>query len=232
VSEQPDAVIGVLIVDDHEVVRRGLVGFLETEPEIEVVGEAADGGDALAQLAKLEADRLPRVVLMDLHMEPVGGVEATAEIRSRYEQTEVVILTSFVDEEEVHAALAAGASGYVLKDADIDEVAGAIRAAHQGELHLDAAVAKRLTASMRTSKRDDPAAELTSREREILRMVAAGQPNKQIAAELVISERTARTHVSNILRKLNLSSRTQAALWAVREGLARDDDDSSGSASS
>jgi DNA-binding NarL/FixJ family response regulator len=217
--------IGVLIVDDHQVVRRGLVGFLATEPDIEVVGEAANGREALAELTKLEADQLPRVVLMDLHMEPMGGVEATAAIRARYEQVEVVVLTSFVDEEEVHAALAAGASGYVLKDADVDEVAGAIRAADQGELHLDSAVAARLMASMRAPKHEEPGAELTSREREILRMVAAGQPNKQIAAELVISERTARTHVSNILRKLNLSSRTQAALWAVREGLAPDADE-------
>jgi DNA-binding NarL/FixJ family response regulator len=219
-----DDVIGVLIVDDHEVVRRGLVGFLGTEPDIEIVGEAGDGGDALAQLAKLGEDELPRVVLMDLRMEPVGGVEATAEIRARYEQVEVVVLTSFLDAEDVHAALAAGASGYLLKDADADEVAGAIRAADQGELHLDPAVAKRLTASLRASDREDLGAELTDREREILRMVAAGKANKQIAAELVISERTARTHVSNILRKLNLSSRTQAALWAVREGFAQDGD--------
>jgi DNA-binding NarL/FixJ family response regulator len=225
VSEQPDAVIRVLIVDDHKVVRRGLVGFLATEPDIEIVGEAADGREALAQLAQLEVDELPRVVLMDLHMEPMGGVEATAEIRSRYEQVEVVVLTSFVDEEDVHAALAAGASGYLLKDRDADEVAAAIRAADQGELHLDPAVARRLTDSLRTSNREDPAAELTDREREILRLVAAGKANKQIAAELVISERTARTHVSNILRKLNLSSRTQAALWAVREGLAQDSDE-------
>ena len=221
---EPGAPIGVLIVDDHQVVRRGLVGFLGTEPDIEVVGEAADGGEALAQLAKLEGDELPRIVLMDLHMEPMGGVEATAEIRSRYEQIEVVVLTSFVDEEDVHAALAAGASGYLLKDRDAHEVASAIRAADQGELHLDAVVAKRLMSSMHASTREDPAGELTDREREILRMVAAGKANKQIAAELVISERTARTHVSNILRKLNLSSRTQAALWAVREGLAPDSD--------
>ena len=223
-SEQPGGAIGVLIVDDHKVVRRGLVGFLGTEPGIEVVGEAGDGREALAQLAKLEGDELPRIVLMDLHMEPMGGVEATAEIRSRYEQIEVVVLTSFVDEEDVHAALAAGASGYLLKDAEADEVVGAIRAADQGELHLDPAVARRLMSSVRASPREDPGAELTDRELEILRMVAAGMANKQIAAELVISERTARTHVSNILRKLNLSSRTQAALWAVREGLATDSD--------
>jgi len=228
VSEARDAAISVLIVDDHEVVRRGLVGFLATEPDIEVVGEAGDGREALSQLAKLDTDELPRVVLMDLHMEPMGGVEATAEIRSRYDEVEVVVLTSFVDEQDVHAALAAGASGYLLKDAEADEVAGAIRAADQGELHLDPAVAKRLTASMRAPEHADPGAELTDREREILRMVAEGKANKQIAAELVISERTARTHVSNILRKLNLSSRTQAALWAVREGVAQNGEESLG----
>ena len=227
-SEQRDAAISVLIVDDHEVVRRGLVGFLATEPDIEVVGEAGDGREALSQLAKLDTDELPRVVLMDLHMEPMGGVEATAEIRSHYDEVEVVVLTSFVDEQDVHAALAAGASGYLLKDAEADEVAGAIRAADQGELHLDPAVAKRLTASMRAPEHADPGAELTDREREILRMVAEGKANKQIAAELVISERTARTHVSNILRKLNLSSRTQAALWAVREGVAQNGEESLG----
>ena len=227
-SEQRDAAISVLIVDDHEVVRRGLIGFLATEPDIEVVGEAGDGREALSQLAKLDTDELPRVVLMDLHMEPMGGVEATAEIRSHYDEVEVVVLTSFVDEQDVHAALAAGASGYLLKDAEADEVAGAIRAADQGELHLDPAVAKRLTASMRAPEHADPGAELTDREREILRMVAEGKANKQIAAELVISERTARTHVSNILRKLNLSSRTQAALWAVREGVAQNGEESLG----
>jgi DNA-binding NarL/FixJ family response regulator len=219
-SAQGDETLRVLIVDDHKVVRQGLLGFLGTEPGIEVVGDAADGSEALAHLAELDAEQLPDVVLMDLHMEPMGGVEATEKIRSRYEQIEVVVLTSFVEEDDVHDALAAGASGYLLKDADADEIAGAIRAAHQGELHLDPAIAKRLMSSMHARKTDDPAAELTAREREILRMVAAGKANKQIAAELVISERTARTHVSNILHKLDLSSRTQAALWAVREGLA------------
>ena len=221
-STAPDQPIRVLIVDDHKVVRQGLVGFLSTESDIEVIGDDSDGRTALAHLARLEPDGLPDVVLMDLRMQPMGGVEATQEIRSRYAQIEVVVLTSFVEEEDVHAALAAGASGYLLKDAEAGEVSGAIRAAHQGELHLDPAIAKRLMASMRAAKTEDPAGELTTREREILQMVAAGKSNKQIAAELVISERTARTHVSNILRKLGLSSRTQAALWAVREGLAPD----------
>jgi DNA-binding NarL/FixJ family response regulator len=220
VSDTSDEVIRVLIVDDHTVVQRGLISFLKTEPDIEVVGEAQNGSQALEVLSELAADgRRPDVVLMDLQMPIMDGVQATREIRSRYDDVEVVVLTSFVEEERVHAALEAGASGYLLKDADVDEVSNAIRSAHRGEVHLDATVARRLMASLRAPKAD-PLGALTGREREILRMVAAGKANKQIAAELVISERTARTHVSNILRKLDLPSRTQAALWAVREGLA------------
>ena len=219
-NDASDEVIRVLIVDDHKVVQRGLLGFLKTEADIEVVGEAQDGSQALEILSELDAEgRRPNVVLMDLQMPVMDGVQATREIRSRYDDVEVVVLTSFVEEERVHAALEAGASGYLLKDADVDEVSNAIRAAYRGEVHLDASVARRLMASLRAPKEDRLGA-LTEREREILRMVAAGKANKQIAEELVISERTARTHVSNILRKLDLASRTQAALWAVREGLA------------
>ena len=219
-NDASDEVIRVLIVDDHKVVQRGLLGFLKTEADIEVVGEAQDGSQALEILSELDAEgRRPNVVLMDLQMPVMDGVQATREIRSRYDDVEVVVLTSFVEEERVHAALEAGASGYLLKDADVDEVSNAIRSAHRGEVHLDASVARRLMASLRAPKEDRLGA-LTEREREILRMVAAGKANKQIAEELVISERTARTHVSNILRKLDLASRTQAALWAVREGLA------------
>ena len=207
--------IRVLLVDDHEVVRRGLHAFLDGEPGLEVVGDAADGHRALAELAALDQQgRLPEVVLMDLKMEPVDGVEATRRIRERYTRVEVVALTSFGEEARVQAALAAGASGYLLKDADASEVVSAIRAAHRGELQLDPAVARRLMGAP-----EGPGARLTEREREILRLVAAGRSNKEIAAELVVSERTARTHVSNILRKLGFASRTQAALWAVREGL-------------
>jgi DNA-binding NarL/FixJ family response regulator len=152
-------------------------------------------------------------------MAPMDGIESTRQIRARYRDIEVVALTSFGEDERVHAALEAGASGYLLKDSDADDVAAAVRAAHRGELQLDPAVARRLTASLREERHDDPVAELTTRELDVLRLVAAGKPNKQIAAELDISERTARTHVSRILRKLQVSSRTQAALWAVREGL-------------
>jgi DNA-binding NarL/FixJ family response regulator len=215
--------IDVLVVDDHQVVRRGLHSFLGGEADLRVVGDAADGRQALDRIAHLDArGRRPDVVLMDLEMEPVDGIEATRLIRDRYEDVEVVALTSFGEEDRVHAALAAGASGYILKDAGADEVAAAIRAAHRGELSLDAAVARSLVGSLPAGRKPDPAAGLTARERDILRLVAAGKANKEIAAELAITERTARTHVSNILGKLGLASRTQAALWAVREGLAEE----------
>jgi DNA-binding NarL/FixJ family response regulator len=216
----PDESIGVLVVDDHDVVRRGLLAFLDSEPDIDVVGQAGGGTEAMDILASMRSEgRLPDVVVMDLQMAPVDGIEATRQIRGLYHDIEVVALTSFAEEERVHAALEAGASGYLLKDSDADDVAAAVRAAHRGELQLDPVIARRLMASLREGPGDDPAAELTSRELEVLRLVAAGKPNKQIAAELAISDRTARTHVSSILRKLRLSSRTQAALWAVREGL-------------
>jgi DNA-binding NarL/FixJ family response regulator len=177
--------------------------------------------EALAELEQLESRaRRPQVVVMDLQMEPMDGIEATRRIRARYDDVEVVVLTSFGEEERVHAALQAGASGYLLKDADADEVAVAVRAAHRGELQLDPAVARRLTASLRAGPGDDLVGRLTSREVEVLRLLGEGESNKSIASALGIGERTARTHVSNILSKLGLSSRTQAALWANREGIA------------
>lgn len=212
--------IRVLVVDDHKVVRRGLLAFLESEPDLEVVGDAEGGQQALDLLARLDSEgRRPDVVVMDLQMAPPDGIESTRRIRARYGDVEVVALTSFAEEERVHAALEAGASGYLLKDADADTVAAGIRAAHRGELRLDATVANRLMSSLQASPRENLTEQLTPRELEVLRLVGAGEPNKKIAVDLEISERTARTHVSNILRKLGLSSRTQAALWAVREGL-------------
>ena len=213
--------IRVLVVDDHRVVREGLRSYLALVDDIEMVGEASDGRAALDWLARAKAaGGLPDVVLMDLMMEPMNGIETTAAVKERYPDIEVVAVTSFVEEEKVHAALEAGAGGYLLKDAEADEVAAAIRAARRGEVHLDPAVARQLTASLRRGPSASPKDLLTEREREILALVAQGKANKEIAAELVISERTARTHVSNILSKLDLASRTQAALWAVREGLA------------
>jgi DNA-binding NarL/FixJ family response regulator len=221
-----DETIGVLVVDDHEVVRRGLLAFLDSEPDIDVIGEAGGGAQALALLASMDSDgRRPDVVVMDLQMAPIDGIESTRQVRALYHDIEVVALTSFAEEERVHAALQAGASGYVLKDSDADDVAAAVRAAHRGELKIDPAVARRLMSSLHEPHDDDPTSELTSRELDVLRLVAAGKPNKQIAAELTISERTARTHVSRILRKLRLNSRTQAALWAVRQRLVEVDRD-------
>jgi DNA-binding NarL/FixJ family response regulator len=216
--------IRVLVVDDHAVVRRGLVAFLESEEDLDLVGDAEGGAQALELLTQLESqERLPDVVLMDLKMAAPDGIASTREIRARYRDIEVVALTSFGDEARVHAALEAGAAGYLLKDAEAHEVAAAIRAAHRGELQLDPAIARRLMQRLRAVAQQDPRAAMTARELEVLRVVGAGKANKEIAAQLGISERTARTHVSNILSKLGLHSRTQAALWAVREGLVDTD---------
>jgi DNA-binding NarL/FixJ family response regulator len=213
-----------MVVDDHAVVRRGLWTFLESEPDLEVVGAAEGGAQALDLLGGLASEgRRPDVVVMDLQMRPLDGIESTRLIRERHGDVEVVVLTSYADDELVRAALEAGASGYLLKDADADEVAGAVRAAHRGEMQLDAAVARRLLSTVGVAWRRDARPELTARELDVLRLVGAGRANKEIAARLDISERTARTHVSNILGKLGLASRTQAALWAVREGLVEVD---------
>ncbi|MEW6224897.1 MAG: response regulator transcription factor [Chloroflexota bacterium] len=213
-DEGPDgsAKIRVLLADDHAVVRRGLRGFFELLDDIEIVGEAEDGRRAVELVEALHPD----VVLMDLLMPVMDGIAATAEIKERFADVEVVALTSFIEEERVTAALEAGATGYLLKDADADDVAVAVRRAHAGEVHLDPQVARLLARRIRTRRDDAPQHEpLTDREREVLSLVAKGHSNKEIAALLDITERTARTHVSNILGKLDLASRTQAALWAI-----------------
>jgi DNA-binding NarL/FixJ family response regulator len=208
----------VFLVDDHRVVRTGLAAYLATEPGITVVGEAGDGRRALDELAALDgAGRLPDVVLMDLQMPVMDGVTATAEIKRRWPDVEVVAVTSFVEEERVRAALEAGATGYLLKDAAADEVVAAIRSAVAGEVHLDPVAARALTAALRAPRSAGDT--LTPREREVLVLLAGGGTNRQIGRHLGVTERTARTHVSNILAKLGLASRTQAAMWAVREGL-------------
>jgi DNA-binding NarL/FixJ family response regulator len=212
--------IRVFVVDDHAVVRRGMQAYLELIDDVELVGDAASGQQALDRILTLAAaGQPPDVVMMDLVMPGLDGIATTAALKERHPEVEVVAMTSFSEGERVHRALQAGAAGYLLKDAEADAVASAIRAAHRGEVHLDPVVAQQLTRSLRTP-RPQALTTLTERELEVLTLLAQGLPNKDIAKQLVISERTARTHVSSILAKLDLASRTQAALWAIREGLS------------
>ncbi len=203
--------IRVMLVDDHTVVRQGLRGFFDLLDDIDVVGEAADGNAAVAEATRCQPD----VILMDLVMPGMDGLGAIAAIKQAQPEIEIVALTSFIEEEKVSTALEAGATGYLLKDAEAEEVADAVRAAHAGETHLDPAVARLLAQRLRERKTAAPVEPLTDREREVLSLVGRGASNKEIASALFITERTARTHVSNILGKLGLSSRTQAALYAV-----------------
>jgi DNA-binding NarL/FixJ family response regulator len=217
--------IRVLLVDDHAMVRRGMRDFLSLHGDLEIVGEAADGAAAIEQAAALRPD----VVVMDLLMPGVDGIDATARIKAADPDVEIVVITSFVEEARIVAALEAGASGFLLKDAEADELAAAIRAAASGEVHLDPAVAGIVARRMRSrpggvaggGSDEDALGSLTARERDVLGAVARGLSNRAIADELGITERTARTHVSNILAKLGLTSRTQAALLAVQHGLDR-----------
>ena len=211
-AQQP---IRVLLVDDHAVVRTGLRTFFDLLDDIDVVGEAADGSEGVAMARRLEPD----VVLMDLLMPNMDGLTAIARIKAEKPSIEVVAMTSFIEEEKVTAALEAGATGYLLKDASADEVAAAIREAMAGEMHLDPQVSRLLAQRMRAKPAPDPVEPLTDRERDVLRLVAKGMSNKEIAYELGIAEGTARTYVSNILGKLGLTSRTQAALYAVEHKL-------------
>ena len=209
--------ISVLVVDDHAVVRQGLRTFLELQHDIEVVGEAGDGEQALDAVALLRPD----VVLMDLVMPRLGGVRAIERLRESAPATRVIVLTSFLDEDKVLPAVRAGAAGYLLKDVQPAELVRAIRMVDRGEALLHPAVAARV---LRELAGDGERAErhelLTARELEVLALLAAGRANKAIAHELGVAEKTVKTHVGNILGKLGLSDRTQAALYAVREGLA------------
>jgi two-component system, NarL family, response regulator LiaR len=207
--------IRVLIADDHAVVREGLRAFLALQDDVEVVGEAADGEEAVQAVARLEPD----VALVDLVMPRVDGIEAIGRIRVQRPQTRVIVLTSFVDEDKMLPAVRAGAVGYLLKDVQPQDLVSAIRTVHGGGTLLHPTVVEEL---VREVSRDDEAPTsnpLTAREREVLALIARGRANKAIAFELGVAEKTVKTHVSNILGKLGLTDRTQAALYAVREGL-------------
>jgi NarL family two-component system response regulator LiaR len=207
--------IRVLIVDDHAVVREGLRAFLELQDGIAIAGEAADGEEAIA-----EAERLrPDVVLMDLVMPRLDGVQAMRTLRDRVPATRVIVLTSFLDDERLLPALRAGAAGYLLKNAEPQELARAVRAAHAGEALLDPVVAARLVETLAADGGREPLDRLTPREREVLVLIGQGFPNKRIARELALSEKTVKTHVGHVLAKLEVTDRTQAAVLAVRAGL-------------
>ena len=208
--------IRVLIADDHAVVRQGLRTFLDLQDDVEVAGEAADGEAAVAEAARLRPD----VVLLDLAMPGVDGIAALPRLREAAPGARVIVLTSFGEDERLFAALRAGAAGFLLKDVEPAELVRAIRTAHAGQSPLSPAVAARVVEEVvHPARRAGPADELTPRELEVLRLIAGGRSNKRIALELGVAEKTVKTHVSHLLAKLGLSDRTQAALYAVREGL-------------
>jgi two-component system, NarL family, response regulator LiaR len=206
--------IKVLIVDDHSVVRQGLRMFLGADPEFEIIGEARDGAEAL----KMAGDLHPDVVLMDLIMPVMDGIHATAAIRRELPDIEVVALTSVLEDNIVIDAVRAGAIGYLPKDTEAHELRRAIKAAAAGQVQLPPEVAKRLLREVRTPEKSSE--QLTEREIEVLKLLARGRSNKEISLDLCIGEQTVKTHVSHILNKLGVPSRTQAALFAIRTGLA------------
>lgn len=213
--------IRILITDDHVVVRRGTQALLATEAEIEVVGEAKNGEEAVAKASQLRPD----VILMDLEMPIMDGIEAIRRITNGQPDARILVLTSFATDDKVFPAIKAGALGYLLKDSSPDELVRAIRQVHRGESSLHPTIARKLLQEMTRPSQKPPTEDpLTEREVEVLRLVAQGNSNQEIADKLIISEATVRTHVSNILSKLHLASRTQAALYALKEGLASLDD--------
>jgi NarL family two-component system response regulator LiaR len=213
--------IRVLIADDHAIVRKGIRALLSTKRDIQVVGEAVDGAEAVAQTEALSPD----VILMDLVMPKMDGIQATREIAAKGSGARVLVLTSFAADEQVFPAIKAGALGYLLKDSEPQELVQAIRQVYRGEPSLEPSIARKMLSELSSPPRKpltpDP---LTARELDILRLIAQGRSNKEIAGQLMIAEDTVRSHVSNILGKLHLASRTQAALYALREGIASLDD--------
>jgi len=205
----------ILLADDHSVVRQGLRMFLSLEPEFEIVGEAADGKEAL----KLARELTPDVILMDLLMPVMDGLQATAAVKRELPDTEVIALTSVLEDSSIVGAIRAGAIGYLLKDTEASDLIRAIKAAAAGQVQLSPKAAERLLHEVRVPEQTTE--ELTERETEVLRLLAQGETNKEIAYHLSIGEKTVKTHVSNILSKLHVSSRTQAALYAVQIGLVK-----------
>ncbi len=209
--------IRVLIADDHALVRKGIRALLATEPGIEVVGEAQDGQQAVDAVRTVQPD----VVLMDLIMPGMDGLEATRHITAAQHHTRILVLTSFAGDDQVFPAIRAGARGYLLKDSAPEDLVEAIQQVYRGESSLHPSIARRVLRELSEPSRQPQGADpLTEREIQVLQLVAQGQSNREISDLLTISEATVRTHVSNILSKLNLCSRTQAALYALREGLA------------
>jgi NarL family two-component system response regulator LiaR len=216
----PDA-IRVILVDDHNIVRLGLKAYFATLPDIQVVGEASTGEEAV----RLATELVPDVVLMDLLMPGMDGVEATRHIKKVSPHSQVIVVTSYHEDEHIFPAIRAGALSYVLKDIDPDELAEAIRRAAVGEAMINPRVATRMVKELHGGSDDkaDLFTELTDREMEVLRQIAAGKCNREIATSLVISEKTVKTHITNILTKLHLSDRTQAAVLAWQKGIVRRD---------
>ncbi|MFS8603422.1 response regulator transcription factor [Priestia megaterium] len=210
--------IKILIADDHHVVRKGLVFFLQTQPDLEIVGEASNGEEAIKLATSLE----PHIVLMDLSMPVLDGIEATKELKKQAPHIQVMILTSFSDQDHVIPALEAGASGYQLKESDPDELVTAIRKLMNGENQLHPKVTTHLLTRLTKSseKKVNFIDYLTKREKDVLKEIAKGKSNKEIGAALHITEKTVKTHVSNILSKLGVQDRTQAALYAVQHGIS------------
>jgi NarL family two-component system response regulator LiaR len=209
--------IRVLIVDDHAFIRKGVRAFLDEIEDIEVVGEAGDGKEAVAQSEVLQPD----VILMDLVMPHMDGVEAISQITAKQKKVRVIALTSFATDDKIFPAIKSGAMGYILKDSEPDELVEAIHKVYLGEPTLDPGIARKVLQEISRPSKGQPTPDpLTEREEEVLRLVAKGLSNQEIAKQLVIAEVTVRTHVSNILSKLHLANRVQATLYALREGFA------------